>query len=170
MFCIQQHIHIFFYLIFFTSSWLRVDQNGYSCKQTAYRNIAQSTRRYLILVWYEGQLCDLRQVISIVRVLFEWSLLVVARGTCSWASLSPAFCYSRRPRSLRREGWSVRRCREFTLWDCVLYVAWLWVSPRPLGVWAQSKFTDKLWHTDSVTLMSSIWKSIITNIDWLSKR
>ncbi len=31
-----------------------------------------------------------------------------------------------------------------------------WVSPRPLGVWAQSKFTDKLWHTDSVTLMASI--------------
>lgn len=88
MFCIQQHIHIFFLSDFFTSSWLRVDRNGYSCKQTAYRNITQSTRLYFILVWYEGRLCDLHQVISIVRVLFGWSLLVVARGTCSWEEQS----------------------------------------------------------------------------------
>lgn len=42
------------------------------------------------------------------------------------------------------------------LWECVLYAGWFWVSPRTPDVLAQSKFTDKLWHTDSVTLMAAI--------------
>lgn len=129
-----------------------------------------------------GWLCDRHPVISIGRVSFGWSLLVVAKGTCrghqgppfernsmgvplSCVLLLVETTISAERRMQREETLTVYS----VLWERVLYVGWFWVSPRTPDVWAQSKFTDKLWHTDSVTLMAAIWKSIITNIDCFSK-